>query len=853
MPRMKKKVDTSVSGPPPSDLSQTLTAGRSRRTIKPNPRYLNDEMVVSPSRGAGDSLDGSGMSEDDFDMEDDELEHLIVRKSIAPSAPQTGSVPKRRGRPPKNPEAPRTEPVKNLRKEVLKKMDYKTLSISKSRLMGLPMMRDGRRKLEMSIDSVESDSADQDDMEGMEEKLDQSSDELDDMSQSAYKKHLAEKTILERRGSGSVGSKVTAGTTEDDDDDFYNDSDPKIHQAEQVVPAKRPVGRPRKNFPKQQMSPFVRKVLLPGMKNAVGGQPPKRKAEGTESDEDGKQRETQQSKMLRRSYGLKHVNSQHQSQDTDSDDDEDDHDDNDDADESDGGRRKALQRARSFPTLSRGRGGRGSKNSYYMMQKYKQKQQVENTSRLSRSGDRSLKPPTITYVNVKDIMKKSKSATDIRRKMDQEDDTDDDASEMEELNTSSKDDGAQSKTNNQLVATILERKRPITIENLQDLRRREGLERKKKELNNRQQVGKQQRLRDLDASETLTADDIVDFEDMLQKNIVSANNSSRIGAVAPTMRGRGRPSENSRPNANVSSKSGQYKATRGRGMGNKRSMQPPRILNATMKLGEGRPLSKLSATSGNNHYSIDLADPDNNVKLVPSAENSPVKRTPVSSSGGGFSPAGTGTGNVLRAAGNARPAVVRDNQRAMVEFKKKKVTCYERWHVINCKFSDSATKKQSFALSMIGLGNIAATIQMPSEAWSLRTVLEKRKKPPAEGDEIFVGETQDEAIAEEDKANYEPNRIMFRRKAPTPGRYNVQYDRTVIFRNDCYTINIDGQGCRLVAAPLGLETVEEIELLLSIVDYIDLKNGCVEVISPVRSATDAAFKRALMGSTAVAV
>uniref|UniRef100_A0A182QUM7 Uncharacterized protein n=1 Tax=Anopheles farauti TaxID=69004 RepID=A0A182QUM7_9DIPT len=798
MPRLKKKLETPVSMPRTRELPETLTAGRARRTIKPNPKYMNDEMLVPSTK----TVDDNELSEDeyivDFEENDDpEDSGMIIRKSIRPATPQTtDGQPRRRGRPPKPKpvDAPRTEPIKNLRKEVLKKMDYKTISISKTRHIGSQLMHDGRRKLNLTIDSIESDSADHEEMDDDMDVQSVRSQESVQMNRGSklfntdsFKKQLMAK-MIDRRESivkkGSIDDKATTGggTTEDDefeedDDDFMHDSDAKASEPENVAPpVRRSVGRPRKH-PIKQVSPYGGKILLPGMKSSPTSSTvvPVRKRELDTDDAVGlKQTESQQSKMLRRSYGLKSVNSQSREVESDEQDEE----------------KQSQNRSTSLSTLQRS----GFTKT------------PVSALRANRLFEKVNKSPTITIVNVNDIMKmKSKGLSDMRRKtmhdqVGEEDDRDSEDVE-EEMQSDRKQDGGQ-KTNNLLVASILERKRPVALENLQDVRKRV-----------RETTAKRSNQRPEQAS---TAD-IVDFEDMLQKNIVSAN-QTRVNPVGSGGRGRGRPPTNSqRQDENYS---GGFKTNNrtGTNVGTRRSLQPPRILNATMKLGDRHPNTKQSSASGNNHYSIDLTDPDNNVKLVSSStETSPVKRSPLSTSQYALKTAGVG-----RISSSSTPQ----------EAKKRRVTCYETWNVIHIKSIDSTLKPPTMALSMMGLANVAEEVTLPSEEWSLRTVLEKRKGPLPKDGEVFRGSVQENNIKEEEKADYEPTRIMFRRKAPTPGRFNVQFDRTVSFRNDTYTLNVDGQSCRLMAAPNRLETLQDIETLLKIVDYVDLKHGCVAFSAP---------------------
>ncbi|XP_050068674.1 uncharacterized protein LOC126557069 [Anopheles maculipalpis] len=846
MPRLKKRVEEApVVVPRTREIPETLTAGRARRTIKPNPKYMNDEMLI-PTRNTieEEEQEELDMSGDEYivdyeENDDPEDSGLVIRKSVVTSTPQTTyGQPRRRGRPPKqkNLDAPRTEPVKNLRKEVLKKMDYKTISISKSRHMGSQFL-DGRRKLNLTADSIDGDSADQDEMDDMEMEEHSLRSSQKALNAASLKKHLIG-NIGDRRSSMANRRSEHDGTTEeeeyDDEGEFVNDSDAKLSEPEPTEKVKRPVGRPRKH-PVKQVSPFGGKVLLPGMKTSTTSSTPILKRKAIQMDE-VQQEESQQSKMLRRSYGMKSVSGggggggETSSKTVEI-----------ESDENSEGREKQLKRSASFQTLPRGRPPKNASNSV---------QPGVKSERNVTQGNRSfpeVKPskPTITIVNVNDIMKmNSKSAADLRRKLAEEEADSEDVSEIEEMQTDHPQDDA--KTNNQLVASILERKRPIALEHLQSVRRRvresggEMVRNRVVELKPKR-VGR-------DGSDMLTEEDMVDFEDVLQKNIVSANKGARsitVGAV----RGRGRPPSHTPQDENYSAGSptrrfqpgGNRVSVAGKPVGNqRRSLQPPRILNATMKLGDNHPRSKMSGGSGDNHYSIDLSDPDNNVKLVSSSnENTPIKRSPAAS--GPVAPTlsqklAAGVGSVAKAMlGGVRT-------RSPLEPKKKRVTVYETWNVLQIKSIDSTLKPPHLALSMISLGNIADEIKLPSSAWSYRTVVEQRKIPPADGDEVFIGKTADITIREEDRIKYVPNKIVFRRKAASPGRFNVQYDRSVTFCDDTYKLNVDGQFCKLVAAPSRLETVEDIETLLMIVDYVDPRNGCLDLPASARMqiARDAA-------------
>lgn len=161
MPRLKKKEEPT----PPAEPTVTLTAGRSRRTIKPNRKYLNDSVVLATTSktSSRDSSPDSDASEDDYRQDDDD-EEIIPPKSAA-GRKSTGSTAaakrkpgpatpgaRSRGRPPKG--VTKTEPVKNLRKEVLKKMDLSTLNMGRARVVLTPINKDIKRKLDLDTSLV---------------------------------------------------------------------------------------------------------------------------------------------------------------------------------------------------------------------------------------------------------------------------------------------------------------------------------------------------------------------------------------------------------------------------------------------------------------------------------------------------------------------------------------------------------------------------------------------------------------------------------------------------------------------------------------------------------------------------
>lgn len=988
MPRLKKKEEPT----PPAEPTVTLTAGRSRRTIKPNRKYLNDSVVLATTSktSSRDSSPDSDASEDDYRQDDDD-EEIIPPKSAA-GRKSTGSTAaakrkpgpatpgaRSRGRPPKG--VTKTEPVKNLRKEVLKKMDLSTLNMGRARVVLTPINKDIKRKLDLDTSLVKDKTPIRgkqpekqpekqaerpkpkilskpqepvkperhapgkvvDNREKPKPMFKKKPSELPSPKQrepqvpkklinpAALQKQRVEKSILDKRQ--KKPEKPT--TTEDDEDD--DDDVQIVGISREVAPNLGRKSLRKSPLIAKQISPIARKPAKPVVASKttppvvtkstppVGASGPKRKAADSSADDSGiKARQARSSKVSKMSITL------------DSDDDE----------MSDGEpvRRStrsslisdkgsaanspqntsAKAKDSSAPTKLPGKDANITKAtisksiSMPALDKTKiasrpstakpiqtpaskilPKPMAQSTPKPAvastlgekksksemnladpiNSSDKDLKgkdknksdQATIRIVNIGDIIKnKANSTPDVRKagiskpiatKDMYASSTESEDSEDSDFSEDSYDPKTDKpKTNNQLVATILERKRPINLDHLRLNRSGKRGRPSTKQSAAENKVPKA-------SGANLAQDDGVDFEDMLQTNIVTANKVQKV--INPTiMRGRGRPpnstdENSSRPSVTkavplnkgpatagvktlTSNNNNVYKSNNNGRLGSTTTLNrsgstspqkgPPRILNATMKLGDNRPFAKLIANSDNKHYSIDLTDPDNNVKLIASPGStaiSPVKRSPIKPVPRPIV-ASTGLRNTSNAVNKSVGGAVQRSVSAITSSsgsgsKMKKITCYETWYVINIPNTENKPERPSFAMSMIGLGNEAANIQLPSSEWSHKIILTKRKVLPTEGDEVFNGDVEDRAISEEEKRNYEPCNIMFRRRTATPGKFNLQYDRAVIFKNDTFFINVDGKNCQLVGAPCKLGDVHDIETLLSVVDFVNLKNSCVEL------------------------
>lgn len=97
--------------------------------------------------------------------------------------------------------------------------------------------------------------------------------------------------------------------------------------------------------------------------------------------------------------------------------------------------------------------------------------------------------------------------------------------------------------------------------------------------------------------------------------------------------------------------------------------------------------------------------------------------------------------------------------------------------------------------------------------------------------DVYTGEVHDPSINVNERHNYRPINIMFRRKCQNPG-IRIQFDRTVILKNQTFYLNIDGKNVRLVASPQSIENYDDIKSLLQIIDDVSLNSCCVELATP---------------------
>lgn len=168
----------------------------------------------------------------------------------------------------------------------------------------------------------------------------------------------------------------------------------------------------------------------------------------------------------------------------------------------------------------------------------------------------------------------------------------------------------------------------------------------------------------------------------------------------------------------------------------------------------------------------------------------------------------------------------------------RKITCFETWFVIKLPAEEQPLHKSVLAMSLLELGNDIKKVALPSDKWSY-TISLLQKKGTANrstgaaavaalpGELVYTGEVQDTKINPDDRHLYVPTNIMFRRKNQVPS-LRMQFDRALILKNNMFYINIEGKNVKLLAAPMALQSLAEIETLLQIVNEVSLVSPLVE-------------------------
>ncbi|XP_060661440.1 uncharacterized protein LOC132795045 [Drosophila nasuta] len=166
----------------------------------------------------------------------------------------------------------------------------------------------------------------------------------------------------------------------------------------------------------------------------------------------------------------------------------------------------------------------------------------------------------------------------------------------------------------------------------------------------------------------------------------------------------------------------------------------------------------------------------------------------------------------------------------------KKITCYETWHVISTpRESITKTRQQRtcLELSLAKLANVATRIKVPSSKWTSKVTLYKVSPSLMQRQTmtIFTGDLKTYNIPEEERHKYQPSCVLFRRSVLDRSKCRVPFDRAIIFKNKCFYANIEGKHVNLLGAPEVVNTIKDVEILIDIVDSLALSSNLVEMVT----------------------
>ncbi|TDG39517.1 hypothetical protein AWZ03_014065 [Drosophila navojoa] len=165
----------------------------------------------------------------------------------------------------------------------------------------------------------------------------------------------------------------------------------------------------------------------------------------------------------------------------------------------------------------------------------------------------------------------------------------------------------------------------------------------------------------------------------------------------------------------------------------------------------------------------------------------------------------------------------------------KKITCYETWHVISApKETSNKTRQQRTCLEMplVKLANMATSIKVPSTRWTSKVTLYKLSPSlQRQTMTVFKGDLKSYNIPEEERHKYQPSCVLFRRSVLDRSKCRVPFDRAIIFKNKCFYANIDGKHVNLLGAPEVVSSFKEVEILIDVVDSLSLSSDLVEMVT----------------------
>lgn len=163
----------------------------------------------------------------------------------------------------------------------------------------------------------------------------------------------------------------------------------------------------------------------------------------------------------------------------------------------------------------------------------------------------------------------------------------------------------------------------------------------------------------------------------------------------------------------------------------------------------------------------------------------------------------------------------------------RRITKFESWYVIDVKNLEHAPYRHTHTFSLIQLGNHIKELILPSTKWDYKVTLQRRQSKKEnnndeDSDEMYTGDVTDKSI-ESEKHLFEPSSILFKRSNRL---YNkVSIDRSLMLKQNMYTITMEGKQCKLIGAPSDIKSLEDLEILLKIIDTCNMQHSCVELVT----------------------